>query len=112
MAKDQDLSLNTAKLSGVCGRLMCCLAYEQQQYIDFKAKCPEIGSTVSTPNGKGNLISIDCIKEIGNVEFSENNSKAFPLSQKKKLHDREKDKDNKENDKTKNHDKNKSHDKK
>lgn len=112
MAKDQDLSLNTAKLSGVCGRLMCCLAYEQQQYIDFKAKCPEIGSTVSTPNGKGNLISIDCIKEIGNVEFSENNSKAFPLSQIKKLHDREKDKNNKENDKTKNHDKNKSHDKK
>lgn len=112
MAKDQDLSLNTAKLSGVCGRLMCCLAYEQQQYIDFKAKCPEIGSKVSTPNGKGKLLSIDCIKETGTVEYSENNSKIFPLSQIKKISERENRDRDKENDKNKNHDRNKSHDKK
>lgn len=88
MAKDQDLSLNTAKLSGVCGRLMCCLSYEQQQYLDIKSKAPEINSTVSTPNGKGKLISIDCVKETGTVEYSEHTSKIFPLSQIKKIYNK------------------------
>lgn len=103
MAKDQDLSLNTAKLSGVCGRLMCCLAYEQQHYIDIKSKNPEIGAKVSTPNGTGTLISIDCIKEIGNVEYSEGNTKTFSLSQIKKIfekdnnHGKDKDREKKKN---------------
>ena len=90
MAKDQDLSLNTAKLSGVCGRLMCCLAYEQQQYVEVKSKCPEIGSKVFTPAGKGNLISIDCIRETGTVEYSENDTKSFSLSQIKKVFEKDK----------------------
>lgn len=84
MAKDQDLSLNTSKLSGLCGRLMCCLAYEYDNYAKIKACCPKPGTIVSTPNGKGKLLSIDCIKETCNVELSENNIKTFKIKQIKK----------------------------
>ena len=84
MAKDQDLSLNTSKLSGLCGRLMCCLAYEYDNYAKVKSCCPKIGTLVSTPNGKGKLLSIDCIRETCNVEISENNVKTFKIKQVKK----------------------------
>ena len=113
MAKDQDLSLNTTKLSGVCGRLMCCLAYEQQQYIDIKKRCPETGTKVSTPSGKGTLVSIDCIKETGLVEYAEGNLKIFPLSQIKKVFEKEKHSHvDKDKDKEKDKEKNKNNDKK
>ena len=85
MAKDQDLSLNTAKLSGLCGRLMCCLAYEYDNYVKVKQCCPKIGSMVSTPQGKGKLVSIDCIKETVKVEFSENDIKEYKTNQIKKV---------------------------
>lgn len=85
MAKDQDLSLNTAKLSGLCGRLMCCLAYEYDNYVDFKKSAPKVGDIVSTPNGKGKVVSVDCIKESCNVEISENNVKSFKASQLKRV---------------------------
>ena len=84
MAKYQDLSLNTSKLSGLCGRLMCCLAYEYENYVQFKNKCPRIGTLVSTPEGKGKIVSVDCVKEVCNVEFSENDIKQFPPEQIKK----------------------------
>ena len=84
MAKYQDLSLNTAKLSGLCGRLMCCLDYEYENYVNFKKIAPQIGDLVNTPNGKGKVISLDCIKESCNVEFSKNNVKNFKISQIKK----------------------------
>lgn len=85
MAKDQDLSLNTAKLSGLCGRLMCCLAYEYDNYVSFKKNSPKVGELVSTPNGKGKVVSLDCIKESCNVEISENNIKNFKISQIKRI---------------------------
>ena len=85
MAKDQDLSLNTAKLSGLCGRLMCCLAYEYENYVDFKKTASKIDDMVSTPNGKGKVVSLDCIKECCNVEISENNIKNFKISQIKRI---------------------------
>ncbi|WP_413854173.1 stage 0 sporulation family protein [Candidatus Ruminimicrobium bovinum] len=81
MAKDQQLSLNTSKLSGLCGRLMCCLAYENDTYVCLRKKIPEMGSIVSTPMGKGTLKEINFIKETVNVEFSENNTKWFNFSQ-------------------------------
>lgn len=85
MAKDQDLSLNTAKLSGLCGRLMCCLAYEYDNYVYFKKNSPKVGELVSTPNGKGKVVSLDCIKETCNVEISEHNIKSFKVSQIKRI---------------------------
>jgi cell fate regulator YaaT (PSP1 superfamily) len=53
MAKNQNLSLNPTKISGVCGRLMCCLAYENEIYEEFKKGVPRVGKAVSTPKGEG-----------------------------------------------------------
>ena len=53
MAKEQGLSLNPAKISGACGRLMCCLKYEQEAYSDLLRKTPKTGAIVMTPNGRG-----------------------------------------------------------
>ena len=56
MAKEQGLSLNPAKISGQCGRLMCCLTYEYDTYLSLRGKMPKIGKTVQTPNGKGKIV--------------------------------------------------------
>ena len=85
MAKDQDLSLNTTKLSGLCGRLMCCLAYEHELYANLKKSLPAIGSIVSTPNGKGKLVSINCVKETCGIEFDDRNIKNFKITQIKEI---------------------------
>ena len=53
MAKEQGLSLNPTKISGTCGRLMCCLKYEQPAYEELLRTTPKVGATVSTPDGKG-----------------------------------------------------------
>lgn len=55
MAKEQNLSLNPTKISGVCGRLMCCLKYEQEAYQDLLRTTPKVGALVSTPDGKGTV---------------------------------------------------------
>lgn len=56
MAKEQGLSLNPVKISGTCGRLMCCLKYEQEAYIDLLRTTPGVNSVVMTPNGKGTVV--------------------------------------------------------
>ncbi len=56
MAKEQGLSLNPVKISGACGRLMCCLKYEQEAYQDLLRTTPKVGALVSTPEGKGVVI--------------------------------------------------------
>lgn len=53
MAKTQGLSLNPGKISGLCGRLMCCLSYESDYYAEAYKKVPKVGSEVGTPEGKG-----------------------------------------------------------
>ncbi|KRQ86767.1 hypothetical protein ABG79_01519 [Caloramator mitchellensis] len=63
MAKEQNLSLNPTKISGVCGRLMCCLNYEQQTYEDIRRKTPTVGSIVKTPEGEGEVIENSLIHE-------------------------------------------------
>lgn len=62
MAKNQGLSLNPSKISGLCGRLMCCLAYENDYYKDVCKKMPKIGSEVGTPDGKGTVVSVNMLK--------------------------------------------------
>lgn len=57
MAKEQNLSLNPVKISGTCGRLMCCLKYEQEAYADLLKNAPSINSLVQTPDGKGTVVS-------------------------------------------------------
>jgi len=59
MAKEQGLPLNPSKISGVCGRLMCCLAYENDNYIQAKQQMPHIGAVLDTPSGPGKVVSIN-----------------------------------------------------
>jgi cell fate regulator YaaT (PSP1 superfamily) len=59
MAKDQDLPLNPLRISGACGRLMCCLKYEHPLYEEFAAKAPSVGSDVETPDGDGRVVGHD-----------------------------------------------------
>lgn len=61
MAKEQGMSLNPVKISGTCGRLMCCLKYEQDAYTDLLKTTPKIGAIVNTPDGKGNVIDVNLI---------------------------------------------------
>jgi len=56
MAKDQDLPLNPLRISGACGRLMCCLKYEHPLYDEFAAKAPAVGEEVETPDGEGTVV--------------------------------------------------------
>src|SRR5207244_11592427 len=56
MARDQDLPLNPLRISGACGKLMCCLKYEHPLYQDFAEQAPAVGSAVSTPEGDGTVV--------------------------------------------------------
>ena len=62
MAKEQGLPLNPSKISGVCGRLMCCLAYENDNYIQAKQQMPQIGTFLDTPSGPGKVVSVNVPK--------------------------------------------------
>lgn len=63
MAKEQNLSLNPTKISGQCGRLMCCLKYEQAAYEDLMKDAPRMDSFVETPDGAGTIISVNTLRE-------------------------------------------------
>ena len=69
MAKEQNLSLNPTKISGICGRLMCCLNYEQSTYEEIRKRLPKVGSTVKTEYGNGLVISNSIVKEIVKVKL-------------------------------------------
>lgn len=62
MAKNQGLSLNPGKISGLCGRLMCCLAYENDYYAEACKNVPKLGSEVETPEGRGSVINVNMLK--------------------------------------------------
>lgn len=62
MAKTQGLSLNPGKISGICGRLMCCLSYESDYYADAYKQMPKIGAEVTTPDGKSIVVSVNMLK--------------------------------------------------
>jgi cell fate regulator YaaT (PSP1 superfamily) len=61
MAKEQGLSLSPVKISGTCGRLMCCLKYEQAAYTDLLKHTPKVGAIVKTPDGKGLVVENNLI---------------------------------------------------
>ena len=69
MAKEQNLSLNPTKISGICGRLMCCLNYEQSTYEDIRKRIPKVGSIVKTEGGTGVVVSNNIIKESVKVKL-------------------------------------------
>lgn len=61
MAKEQGMSLNPVKISGTCGRLMCCLKYEQDAYTDLLKITPKIGAIINTPDGKGTVVDMNLL---------------------------------------------------
>lgn len=61
MAKEQNLSLNPTKISGTCGRLMCCLKYEQDVYEELLRMTPKVGDTVKTPEGRGHVTEVNLL---------------------------------------------------
>ena len=69
MAKEQNLSLNPTKISGICGRLMCCLNYEQSTYEDIRKRMPKVGSIVKTSEGTGEVFSNNTVKESVKVKL-------------------------------------------
>jgi Uncharacterized homolog of PSP1 len=70
MAKEQSLSLNPTKISGICGRLMCCLKYEQDAYEIIRKQLPRVGSIVNTPDGQGEVVENSVVKECVKVKLT------------------------------------------
>ncbi len=82
MAKEQDLSLNPQKISGLCGRLMCCLRYEYDAYKDFKSRAPKQNAKISTPHGAAKVVSLDTLREQVTVRVEgEDKNVKFPLGE-------------------------------
>ncbi len=81
MAKEQDLPLNPMRISGVCGRLLCCLVYESEQYHAMTEKLPKAGRRVSTPMGEATIISSNPLKETVLVELESQARVELPLSE-------------------------------
>ena len=83
MAKEQNLSLNPTKISGVCGRLMCCLKNEQETYEELNKKLPGLGDTVTTPDGlQGTVQSVNVLRQLVKVVVEVNDEKEiqeFPV---------------------------------
>lgn len=78
MAKDQGMSLNPTKLSGTCGRLMCCLKYEEDVYRDILDKMPKMGSNVSTPQGLGKVVGYITIESKVKISLDSDAEGALP----------------------------------
>lgn len=84
MAKNQNLSLNPASISGLCGKLMCCLAYENPIYQEAIREMPKVNSQVSTKDGKGIVVFNDLLKREVDVKFvrgEESEIKTYPLAE-------------------------------
>jgi cell fate regulator YaaT (PSP1 superfamily) len=69
LAKQQDLPLSPMEISGVCGRLLCCLSYEKDYYAEMRAKLPKYGDVIDTPHGRGKVVEVNVVKESVNVEL-------------------------------------------
>ena len=84
MAKNQNLSLNPNSISGLCGKLMCCLAYENKGYVETMKEMPKVGTQVSTKDGKGVVVYNNLLKKEVDVKFvkgEETEIKTFALEQ-------------------------------
>ena len=88
MAKEQNLSLNPTKISGVCGRLMCCLKYEEDHYEATRKRMPRIGKEVITPDGNGIVVDLNILKETVRVRVPKGDTteqKDYPLEDVKRI---------------------------
>jgi cell fate regulator YaaT (PSP1 superfamily) len=78
MAKEQGLSLSPTKISGTCGRLMCCLKYEQEAYSDLLRRTPKVGAIVKTPHGKGLVVETNLLTQTLKVKMDNTPDDAAP----------------------------------
>lgn len=80
MAKEQDLSLNPQKISGICGRLMCCLRYEFEAYKDFHSRAPKKNARINTPDGEGKVVDLDVPREVVSIKVGDEKPVKVPLA--------------------------------
>lgn len=80
MAKDQGLAISPQKVAGVCGRLMCCLAFEQETYAELRRKLPRYGRNVQTPKGRGRVVDVLTLRGRVRVQLEEGGYAEFPAS--------------------------------
>jgi len=81
MAKDQDLPLNPLKISGLCGRLMCCLRYENEAYKEFKSRAPKRGAIIETPLGLAKVSELHTPRETIGMKFEDGKRVTVPLAE-------------------------------
>ena len=79
MAKNQNLALNPSKINGQCGRLLCCLKYEDEKYTEMKKGLPVAGKKINTSKGEGKVLSVDVLKRSYVVEFENKTREEFNL---------------------------------
>jgi cell fate regulator YaaT (PSP1 superfamily) len=79
MAKDQRLSLNPSKISGICGRLLCCLRFEHDSYVEMARSLPRVGAFVSTQQGEGKVVDREVMKQQVNVLLEDGREVKFPV---------------------------------
>ena len=84
MAKEQGLSLNPTKISGVCGRLMCCLTFEDQTYRHYKKKMPKLGKTITVEDVKGKVVRQNVLRQSVTLRLDDRTEREIFLSQLKK----------------------------
>lgn len=84
LAKDQRLSLNPAQISGCCGRLMCCLTYEHQAYVEARKRFPREGKTIRTGSGEEKVVGVDIWRECVTLRDREGNRRTVELAELKK----------------------------
>lgn len=77
MVKEQNLSLNPTKISGTCGRLMCCLKYEQEAYEDLRKNTPKVGTQVETPDGPGTIVEAALLSGNLKIRFDDGDTTEF-----------------------------------
>jgi len=81
MAKDQGLALNPSKISGVCGRLMCCLQYEHDLYRSMIQELPKVGKMIDTPEGPGKVVKNDILKQVVTVRLDDDYTVYYHLDE-------------------------------
>lgn len=85
MAKNQNLSLNPVNISGLCGKLLCCIKYENDTYTEHRLQLPKVNSTVITPEGKAKVIAVNVIDKSVRVQTEEEGIKAYDVEDLKKI---------------------------
>jgi len=81
MAKDQELTLNPTRISGLCGRLLCCLAYEHDHYKELRRRVPATGKMVKAPRGVGKVVKVNLLLERVTVQFDDDQQVEYPANE-------------------------------